>query len=67
MTTAATSMTTMRPGDLDELESEIGVHLGSSQMQVTRMLGRGTRVSVLTPSRGSARVRPGTLAKGSPR
>ena len=74
MTTAATSMTTMRPGDLDELQDGELLTIfrrapRSSAMRdaACEVLGTSqTHVSRLTPSRGarvSARVRPGGSAR----
>jgi hypothetical protein len=60
MTTAATSMTTMRPRDLDELQSEIGERLGMSQMHVSRLLAEALaclRSHIVEPVRASGRRR----------
>ena len=56
MTTAATSTMTVRPGDLDELQSQIGEQLGISQMHVSRLLAEALaclRSQIAEPARGS--------------
>ena len=60
MTTAATSTTTVRPADLDELQSETGEQLGISQMHVSRMLAEALaylRSHIVEPVRASGRRR----------
>jgi hypothetical protein len=60
MTTAAASTTTVRPGDLDELQSEIGEQPGISQMHVSRLLAEALaylRSHIVEPVRASGRRR----------
>ncbi len=75
MTTEATSMTTMRPGDLDELQDgELRTMFRraprSSAMRdaACEVLGVSqTHVSRLTPRRAGARVSARVRPEGSPR
>jgi len=85
MTTAAASMTTMRPGDLDEIQdgelltmfrraprgsalrNAAREVLGTSRMQASPAVGRGTGVPALTPSRAGVRVSGRFGPEGFPR
>jgi hypothetical protein len=72
MTTAATSMTTMRPGDLDELQDGEPLRRAprSSAMRdaAREVLGISRmHVSRLTPSRVGARVSARARPEGSAR